>query len=301
MLRPSQLVSVAALCWVALPRPAAAQETDPGSESAADKSLYTLWNPTPDDLLRDMDTDRPNITNTPHTIDAGHWQLETGLLDYVHDRAGTAGSYVQSESWAVGQFNLRVGIFNQLELNVAVTAQDTDRVTDDSPDATVRAGGLGDTVVGGKINVWGDDARDAPGTTALAIQPQFKFPTARSGVGDGWFEFDVVAPFLCDLPAGAHLGLQPGVSHARNAENTAYTTGFPAAISLDRTVIGELDVYLEYAAEPTTERHERVPQTLDVGGTLPLGRNAVIDAGANLGLDRTAPNVEILTGISLRR
>ena len=31
-----------------------------------------------------MDTDRPNITNTPHTIDAGHLQIEAGAADYAY-------------------------------------------------------------------------------------------------------------------------------------------------------------------------------------------------------------------------
>ena len=36
------------------------------SDSAPfDKSQYDLFNPVPDDALRGMDTDRPNITNTP--------------------------------------------------------------------------------------------------------------------------------------------------------------------------------------------------------------------------------------------
>jgi hypothetical protein len=41
------------------------------ADSPPDRSQYTLFNPTPDGQLRDMDTDRPNITNTPHTIDVG--------------------------------------------------------------------------------------------------------------------------------------------------------------------------------------------------------------------------------------
>jgi hypothetical protein len=54
-----------------------------GSSAAAsqppDKWQYNLFNPTPTDLLSGMDSDRPNITNTPHTIDAGHLQIETGV------------------------------------------------------------------------------------------------------------------------------------------------------------------------------------------------------------------------------
>ena len=38
---------------------------------AADKSSYSLFNPTPDSALRDMATDRPDKTESPYTVDAG--------------------------------------------------------------------------------------------------------------------------------------------------------------------------------------------------------------------------------------
>src|SRR5262249_26269675 len=44
---------------------------------------YTLFNPVPADQLRQMSTDRPNITNSPQTVDAGHVQIEQGFLDYA--------------------------------------------------------------------------------------------------------------------------------------------------------------------------------------------------------------------------
>ena len=49
-----------------------------------DKDCYNLFKPVPDDLLRDMDTDRPDKSNSPHTLDAGHFQVETGLFTYTH-------------------------------------------------------------------------------------------------------------------------------------------------------------------------------------------------------------------------
>jgi hypothetical protein len=61
----------------------------------------------------------------------------------------------------------------------------------------------------------------------LAIQPQLKFPTARGDVGNGRFEFSAAAPFLVNLPAKFHLGVQPGISYERNSRNTEYATGFP--------------------------------------------------------------------------
>ena len=146
----------------------------------------------------------------------------------------------------------------------------------------------------------GDDGGDGPWATALAVQPQLKFPTARGGVGNGRFEAAVNLPFLVNLPDDIHLGLQLAPSYLRNTADTGYVAGLGAAASVDRAVIGKLDAYLEYAATPTTQRHVKVPQTIDVGGIYPVTDNLTVDAGVNLGLNRATPNVEATVGASVR-
>ena len=51
-----------------------------GSVMGADKSAYSILNPTPDRLLRDMTTDRPDTTESPFTVDAGRMQVETNVV-----------------------------------------------------------------------------------------------------------------------------------------------------------------------------------------------------------------------------
>lgn len=267
---------------------------------ALDKRQYALFNPTPADQMRAMDTDRPNITNTPHTIDAGHSQIETGLIDYAHFRDHSPDDNVREDECVFGQFNLRLGVLNYLEVNAIIHAYERVQAHNYGAGTSAHAGGFGDTVLGGKLNLFGNESGDHLWGTAMAIQPQFKIPTARNDVGNGHLEVEVDAPFLMNLPAGFHLGLQPGVSYERNSDNGSYVTGFPISISVDRVVVGNLDVYVEYAGRPTTEKHVVREQTVDVGDTYPLSDNVVLDAGVNLGLNRAANNVEALVGVSLR-
>jgi hypothetical protein len=272
----------------------------PSGSPATDKRQYTLFNPVPDGQLRDMDTDRPNVTNTPHTIDAGHWQIEAGVLDYSHHRDDSPGANVRSDDFGLGQINFRLGVLDNLELNAVVDAYESDRADDISSHARSRSSGFGDATVGGKLNLWGDEGTDAAGYTALAIQPQFKLPTARSDLGNGRLEFSVGAPFLANMPCGIHLGLQPGISEERNSSNSGYVTGFPDSVSLDRVFFANLDIYLEYAWHLITEKHLIAPQTIDMGGTYSLTKNIVLDAGVNIGLNRASNSVEVLAGISIR-
>ncbi len=68
--------------------PAFAAETGP----APDKSTYTIFNPTPPALMREFNTDRPDKTESPYTVDAGHFQTETDWITWLHDRTHEAGA-----------------------------------------------------------------------------------------------------------------------------------------------------------------------------------------------------------------
>ena len=72
---------------------ALAQDAGPG----ADKSHYTLFDPTPRALMREMATDRPDVTESPYTVDAGHVQVESSFVEYTRDDDG-GGDF---DAWSV--------------------------------------------------------------------------------------------------------------------------------------------------------------------------------------------------------
>jgi hypothetical protein len=265
-----------------------------------DKSQFTLFNPTPADQLRDMDTDRPNKTNTPHTIDAGHLQIEIGAFDYDFYRDQYDAANARTESLDLGQFNFRLGILDNLELNAVVNSLDFLRNTDYTANQSSRQNGFGDTIVGAKLNLWGNETGDTVWATALGIQPQFKIPTARENIGNGHPELFIGFPFLMNLPAGFHLGLQPTISWERNSTDTGNVAGWQNSISVDRIILGNFDVYLEYWMHVSTQSHQESQQTLDVGFTYPINDNVVLDTGANIGLNKSSDTLEWVAGISLR-
>ena len=51
---------------------AAAQETN---SVPPDKSGYNLFNPVPENLMRELSPDRPDKTESPYTVDAGNFML----------------------------------------------------------------------------------------------------------------------------------------------------------------------------------------------------------------------------------
>src|SRR5687767_4843881 len=84
-------IAVMAIAGVAVApaAPAAADSWRRESEvRVGEKWQYHLFRPTPRHLMRDLATDRPDVTESPYTVDAGHFQAELSFIEYVSDDGG---------------------------------------------------------------------------------------------------------------------------------------------------------------------------------------------------------------------
>ena len=93
----------------------------------ADKSAYTLFHPTPTAELRELSTDRPDQTESAHTVDAGHWQIESDLVNYTSDRDQSGGGDVRTKDLSLATLNL-----NPPELG-PVSVRALPKILDSSP------------------------------------------------------------------------------------------------------------------------------------------------------------------------
>jgi hypothetical protein len=59
----------------------------------ADKSMYSLLNPTPADAMRAFSPERPAKILNPFTVDAGHFQIESDFLSYTHTNYAAGRSF----------------------------------------------------------------------------------------------------------------------------------------------------------------------------------------------------------------
>ena len=48
-------------------------------------AAYDLFHPVPGDEMRELSADRPDTTESPVTVDAGHVQIEASLFDWRRD------------------------------------------------------------------------------------------------------------------------------------------------------------------------------------------------------------------------
>lgn len=155
------------------------------SKAKPDKNQYWLLNPVPPDQMRSFSTDRPTKSNVPYTVDAGHFQYETDLVNFTHQVSGTT----RTDTLLVPNPTFKVGVTNNadLEVNVPFAGVHT-YSTVGGPSATLR--GIGDTYLRSKINLWGNDGGD----TAAAIIPYVKAPSAPIGIGNGAVEGGLIGP-----------------------------------------------------------------------------------------------------------
>src|SRR5882762_7221957 len=104
----------AALCRMAgatepgEPGPPLPLHTPSAEAPAVDKSRFTLWNPTPREHLREMNA----LYDSPWTVDAGYFQLETYAVSWAHNHSTAWGADTTTDLWSAGAFTLKAGLLN---------------------------------------------------------------------------------------------------------------------------------------------------------------------------------------------
>jgi len=257
----------------------------------ADKSMYDLFHPVPDAQLRDLDTDRPNKTNSPHTLDAGHFQLEMDMLAVALDKQGSA----HTENWNWANSNLRIGLLSWLELQVQVPLDEQNRQRDSVTDDVTKTRGMGDLTLAIKANLWGNDGGDTGGGLGLYV----KTPTASHSIGNGKTEGNLLFFYQTSLPAQVTFGVNAGVGVVVD-DNDRYQAEPSLSFCASHMLIGSLSAYIElFGAVPTRQSDDWIA-TLDVGLTLMIGKNLQLDTGVNFGLTPAADNQDLFFGLSFR-
>src|ERR1700733_4288067 len=87
-----------------------AQELVSAAENGTtpDKSAFTLFNPVPQDLMRELAPDRPDATESPYTVDAGHLQLEMDFANFTYNTTGIGSVH----AWNIAPVNIKLGLLN---------------------------------------------------------------------------------------------------------------------------------------------------------------------------------------------
>jgi len=274
---------------------AAMADDAPAAPPAPDKSHYTLFDPTPADQERGFCTDRPTKSTGTCTVDAGHLQIETDLVNFTDDRWGLA----TTQTWLYTNPTLKLGVTNTLDLELNIAPWETITSRDHVSGARTTVSGVGDLYLKAKLNLLGDDGGDV----SVALQPYVKAPTARAGIGNGQVEGGLIVPVVIALPAGWSLNIAPEADALANAAgegdhvNIAGLLCFSHPVS--KTLTASVEVWSDYNFDPQGAIRQ---YSFDLGlAWVPASHpNVQLDGGINFGLDAATPAEQVYVGVSKR-
>lgn len=257
------------------------------AQAGDDKSQYHLFKPVPADELRELSADRPDGTESPMTVDAGHLQIEASIFDYSRDR------YLggETEVLTAGATNLRLGLLENFELQFVFDIYARETIDQAGSPKEVNKG-FSDITLRPKFNLWGNDG----GSTALAVMPVLKIPTGTA-LSNGEVEGGIVVPFGMELGERFGLGLMAEVDWVYDDESDGYDTEFLHTAVLGYDLSERFGVYAEYIGIAGAGAY----QSYASGGlTIGITDNAMFDIGAVFGLNDESNDVKAFTGFTVR-
>jgi len=261
------------------------------ANEANDKSHFHLFHPTPREQMREMSTDRPDQTESPYTVDAGHLQWEIDLVNYTYDRANG----ITTEALAIAPINFKLGLLNNVDVQFVVDSYVCEK-TKTALFPSTKAQGTGDLQTRLKVNLWGNDG----GETAFGVMPFVKWPTASSALSNGKVEGGVILPLSISLGDRFGLGLMTEVDFLRDLFGGGRHMDFVNSITLSCDVTERLGAYVEFFSAVSEELGSEWVGQFDLGATLGLTADVQLDAGINIGITESAPDWQPFVGLSVR-
>jgi hypothetical protein len=281
------------LCFLATAAPVFSGEMimkDP----AEDKSQFHLFNPTPAAAMREMATDRPDKTESPYTVDAGHVQIESDAVAFTRDRHNPERENARVDEWTFANTNFKLGLFNNVDLQIIVPAYTRSRTSDHGSGVVTHDRGIGDLTFRMKMNLWGNDG----GRTAFAAMPFIKVPTGNDTLSNGAVEGGLILPLAVTVGAGWSMGVMTEIDFREDAGDSGYHVDWINSITFSHAIVGELSGYVEFFSLVSGD--SEWVGSVDAGITYGVTPNVQLDAGINVGVTRAADDLNGFVGISWR-
>ena len=235
-------------------------------------------------------TDRPAKANAVCTVPAGRIQLESSAADWSVTMFGGT----RAELVTIGASVLKIGVSASSDLQLGVTPYA--RLTVRQFGQRSRASGFGDLAVRYKHRLTRDSASVQVGTIAFV-----KLPTAADGLGNSKVEGGLAVPISFALagPVTATLGPELDVLADSIGDGHHFAVvnllNLSAPVAPRLTIAGELWTNSNFDPAGTAKQ-----ASADAALAYGVSDNLQLDGGANFGLTRSTPDVELYVGTSIR-
>ena len=269
-----------------------AQDTN---KVAQDKSSFNIFNPVPVNLMRELNADRPDKTDCPFTVDAGHFQVEVDFANMTYNRPNSERGNVRSTALEIAPVNLKVGLLNNLDFQLVFTSYRWEK-TDNQDNGTInQKAGFDGITPRFKVNIVGNES----GFFALALIPFVSLPLNQHNFGNSSVEGGLGIPYSFDIP-NWDVGFQTTFRFNRNDAERGYHTEFENSVSIGHLLIGKMSLSGEFFSSVSTEKVTGWVGTIDTWLTYQVAENLRLDGGIYIGVTPAADDWHPWLGMTWR-
>ncbi|HSQ99803.1 MAG TPA: transporter [Sphingomicrobium sp.] len=235
--------------------------------------------------------DRPGKATATCTVPNGLWQIETGLVDWTEQSTGTE----RDRSAVIGETILKYGITRSANVEVDVTPFQW--ATSQNGSVHESASGIGDVKLLFKQQLTPGDA-----PVQVTLLPFVKLPTAKRSLGNGKLEGGLLTPIGYSIPkTRLALALTPEVDWVADGDGHGHHVAMEQVASLGWQANDRLNLSAEiWGAWDWDPAGTTRQASADASVAYLASKDVQLDAGANFGLNRMTPDVELYTGIAIR-
>ncbi|MDB5267748.1 MAG: hypothetical protein JWP58_788 [Hymenobacter sp.] len=281
------------LFWLAYLLPVIGYAQTPAKTSPYDSAHFSWRKPVPRNRLRELQPDRPGITESPFTVDAGHAQLEVDGLRLLNSGSGNDD---KTRELHAAYTMLKLGLSRrtdvQLEVPIYSIAKQRPAGTDEWQE---RHAGFGDVTLRVKHNFLGDDQ---DGKLAMAVIGYVRLPTGGP-VGDGGTEYGVVLPIDVELSDQINLEAQLETDLNYDREQATRYLGLMPSAALEWDFAKKVGVVIEGVTQWNTEQR-RWQASTNIAPIFKVTDNFQLDFGTHIALNRLSDH-QYFVGFTLRR
>lgn len=241
---------------------------------------------------RDLCPDRPGLGTPACTLDAGAVMLEVGIADWTLDR--DMGS--RADSFAFGDALLRAGLTPSLEVQLGWAMLGHARERDRATGEVTRRTGTGDITLALRQNLHNPDGSGF----SAAFMPYATLPVGGEGVGAGDWGAGLVVPIGFEL-GSISLGLSPHLDAAVDGDGDGRHLAYGSVAGVGFSVSDDISMTAELSLTRDRDPDGHATEALaGLSAGWQVDDDSQWDIGANIGLDRDSPDVELYFGFARR-
>lgn len=224
---------------------------------------------------RELSADRPDVTESPLTVEPGLWQVESSLWSFTRDGG--------ISTWSLAESNIKAGLTPNTDLQLVLRPW----IKEEGG-----AEGFGDVDLRLKWNLWGNDG----GKTAGALMPFVTVPT-HTAVSGGEWQGGLIFPVSVEISDRVGLGLQVEIDRVWDEDAREHQWDFLHSAAIGYALADTVGVFLEYVGVASERSYEA---SLVGGLTWATSENVQWDFAIGGGLTDAAEDLTLLQGLTFR-